>query len=333
VSGRTRVVLFAVGSVLFAYLVSRIGLGPLVHDAAMTGWMFVPILLLYGVTLACNTATWRLILAGEPRRPSFARLYGILVSGFALNFVTPMVNVGGEPFRIAAVAPWTGTRRAAGSVIMHTVLRTLSFLLTWLTALALGFVFLPHDLPIRAALVATTLVVVVLIFLLLSGHRRGALEKLLNLLHRVPGAGRLARALEPRREALVHIDAQLALFSSQHPARFWGGLSLEYAARAIYMAEYYLIGLSIGIPLGFAKAYLVGGLVSLIQNILFMIPFEVGAKEGSLYLLFGMVGLDPRLGVYTAIVTRVRDIVWIAAGLLLLGSAGRVPRARPGAAT
>jgi uncharacterized protein (TIRG00374 family) len=324
-SRRTQLVFFVVGSVLFCFLLSRIGLAALVRDAEKTGWMFVPILLLFGLGYACNTAAWRLTMVGEPRRPSFLRLYGILVSGFALNFVTPMVNVGGEPFRIAAVAPWTGMRRAAGSVIMHNVLRSLAFLLSWLTAVALGFVMLPRTPVIVVALAITALVGIALVALILTGHRRGALEKLLDLLHRLPGVRRLARGLEPRREVLAHVDAQLAQFSHEHPVEFWGALALEYLARAVYMAEYYLIGLSIGIPLGFVKAYMIGGLVSLIQTLLFMIPFEIGAKEGSLYVLFGMAGLDPRLGVYTAIVTRVRDLAWIAAGLLLLGTRRPTP--------
>ena len=77
-----------------------------VAEAVTTGWMFVPILLLYGVVYLCNAGAWMLIMADEPRRPSFWRLYMVTASGFALNFVTPVVNVGGEPFKIAAVAPW-----------------------------------------------------------------------------------------------------------------------------------------------------------------------------------------------------------------------------------
>jgi len=57
------------------------------------------------------------------------------------------------------------------------------------------------------------------------------------------------------------------------------------------------------------------------------VPFEAGTKEGSLYLLFRLLGLDPALGVYTAIVARLRDVVWIGAGLALVWLAGR--RAAP----
>ncbi|HZC79812.1 MAG TPA: lysylphosphatidylglycerol synthase domain-containing protein, partial [Ktedonobacterales bacterium] len=157
----------------------------------------------------------------------------------------------------------------------------------------------------------------------LTAHRHGMLARLLSALHRVPWCGRLARALEPRRALLVQMDDQIAQFYHQHPGRFARALALEYLSRCFYMGEYYLIALSIGLPIGYWKAYLIGGLASLAQNVLFVVPFEVGTKEGVLYLLFQLLGLDPRLGVYTAIVTRLRDLAWIGAGLLLVWSASR----------
>ena len=69
------------------------------------------------------------------------------------------------------------------------------------------------------------------------------------------------------------------------------------------------------------------GLTQLVQNVLFFVPFEVGSKEGALYLLFQMLGLDPALGVYTAIVSRVRDLIWIGAGIGLVWLGGRRPAA------
>src|SRR5439155_64662 len=109
------------------------------HDyAAQTGWMFLPILCLYGVVYACNTAAWWLIMADEPSRPPFWRTYAITTAGFALNFVTPMVNVGGEPFKIAAASRWLGVRRAAGSVVTYQMLHTLGMLLSFLTAIVPG---------------------------------------------------------------------------------------------------------------------------------------------------------------------------------------------------
>ncbi len=322
-SRKVQLLLFLCGSAIFVYLISRIGLAQLAADAAQTGWMFVPILLLYALVYLCNTAAWWLIMADEPSRPSFWRTFTITVSGFSLNFVTPMINVGGEPFKIAAVSSWLGLRRAAGAVILYQMLHTLGLLLTWLTALALALVLLPHEPVILGAVVAATAALSGLALLLFLGHRRGGLEKLLDVLHRVPVLHRLVRKLEPKREVLAQMDQQITQFYHRNPGRFFQALGFEFVSRCVFMLEIYLICLSIGLHVGYLKAFLLGGLSSFIQNVLFVFPFEVGTKEGSLYLLFRLLGLNPALGVYTAIADRLRDMAWIAFGLALIWVSGR----------
>ncbi|HZI21539.1 MAG TPA: lysylphosphatidylglycerol synthase domain-containing protein, partial [Gemmatimonadales bacterium] len=277
------------------------------------------------VVCACNAGAWRLIMAGEPHAPSFWRTWAITVSSFSLNFMTPLVNVGGEPFKIAAVAPWIGLRRAAGSALLFQMLHTFGLLLSFLTAAVLGLAFLPRTPAIVATLAVTVIVLTALILLLLTGHRRGGLERTLDLLHRTPLVRGLARWLEPRRPTLASLDAQITQFYHASPRRFFQALALEYASRCLFMVEYLLIALSVGLDIGYGRAYVIGGLTQLVQNVLFVVPFELGTKEGSLYLLFQLLGLDPALGVYTAIVSRVRDFAWIGAGIGLIWLSGRRP--------
>src|SRR3989449_9291094 len=248
------------------------------------------------------------------------------VASFWLTFLTPMVNVGGEPFKIAAVAPWLGVRRAAGSVVLYQMLHTFGMLLSFLTAVVLGAVFLPSTPALLAALGVTFAVLLALTLLLLTGHRRGLLEQALNLLHRVPLLDRVARRLEPKRATLALMDEQITDFFHRDPRRFVAALTLEYVSRCVFMAEYLLIALSVGLHIGYFRAYVIGGLTQLVQNVVFFVPFEVGSKEGTLYLLFQLLGLDPALGVYTAIVSRVRDLVWIGAGIGLVWPGRRACR-------
>src|SRR5207247_2118599 len=150
--------------------------------AEHTGCICVPILALYAVVYACDTSAWWLTMADERIRPPFWRAYAITVAGFSLNFVTPMVNVGGEPFKIAAAARWLGVRRAAGSVVIYQVLHTLGMLLSFLTAIVLGLLLLPPHPALRAGLVVAFVVLALLCWLLLTGHRRGVLESALDLI-------------------------------------------------------------------------------------------------------------------------------------------------------
>ena len=322
-SRKLQLLLFVGGSAIFAYLVTRIGVTRLLADAVRTGWLFVPIVLLYGVVCACNAGAWWLSMADEASRPPFWRAYAITVAGFSLNFMTPMVNVGGEPFKIAAVAPWLGLRRAVGSVVIYQMLHTLGMLLSFLTAVVLGALLLPPYPAMLASLALTFVVLAAFVLLLLTGHRHGGLERVLDLLHRIPLLDRLARRLEPKRATLAQMDEQITDFYHRRPRRFVQALALEYLSRSIFMIEYVLIAMGVGLNITFAQAYVIGGLTSLVQNAIFVVPFEVGTKEGSLYLVFQLLGLDPALGVYTAIVSRLRDLVWIGGGLALVWFSGR----------
>jgi len=331
VTRKLQLLLFVCGSAVFAYLVTRIGVAQLLADAVRTGWLFVPIVLLYGVVCACNAGAWWLSMADERSHPPFWRTYAITVAGFSLNFMTPMVNVGGEPFKIAAVAPWLGLRRAAGSVVIYQMVHTLGMLLSFITAVVLGALLLPPYPAILASLALAFVVLAALVWLLLTGHRHGGLERLLDWLHRVPLLDRAARRLEPKRASLAQMDEQITEFYHRRPQRFVQALALEYLSRSIFMIEYVLIAWGVGLNLGYAQAYVIGGLTSLIQNVIFVVPFEVGTKEGSLYVVFQLLGLDPALGVYTAIVSRLRDLVWIGGGLALVWFSGRRAQERAAA--
>ena len=328
-----RLALFLLGAGVFGYLVAQIGVGQLISDARRTGFTFVPILLVYALVYACSALAWRLTM-GDSDRPSFWRTYAVTISAGALNFLTPVVNAGGEPFRVAALAPWLGTRRAAGSVILHRLLHAFAYVLVWFTAIVLAFALLPRETPnvVLAILGVVGLLLLGILALILSAHRSGVLERLLNWMGRVPLIRPLAARLEPKRAMLMELDQQITEFYHRQPSRFVQAILLEYLGRCIFMVELVLIVVSLGFRLGYLRAFTIGGLEALAGNILFIVPFEIGAREGAYYLLFNLFGLDPQLGLYTSIVSRVRDFAWIAAGLLLIGAAGaQRPIAAPAA--
>ena len=318
-SRSVQIALFLLGASVFGYLVSRIGVGQLLTDAGRTGLMFVPIVLLYALVYACSALAWQLTME-DYKRPPYWRTYAILVSATALNFLTPVINAGGEPFRAVAVTPWLGRRRAAGSVILHRMLHSFTYVLVWFTAVVLAFALLPRPTP-DAVLVLLGVVgvgVLLIIALFFAAHRGGVFERLLNWTSGVPLVRLLAARLEPRRAMLIELDEQITSFYHRRPSRFVRAIVLEYLSRCIFMLEIVLIVASVGVRLGYLRAFTIGGLEAIVGNVLFMVPFEIGAREGAYYGLFQLFGLDPQLGLYTSIVGRVRDFVWIAAGLLLI---------------
>ena len=326
--------LFVLGATVFGYLVAQIGTTELTADAARTGWMFVPIVGLYALVYACSALAWQLTMAGDPQRPSYWRTYAVLISSGALNFLTPLINAGGEPYRAAAMAPWLGKRRAAGSVILHRMLHSFTYVLVWLTAVLLAFALLPKGThPIVWVLLVVVLVLILgILALFLFAHRRGVLERILNGMQRVPLISRLAVKLEPRRALFVELDQQIIDFYHRSPRRFVQAIALEYLSRCLFMVELVLIVASLGFGIDYLRAFSIGGLEAILSNALFFVPFEVGAREGAFFLLFKLFGMDPQVGLYASIVGRVRDFAWIAAGLILIwvtGSREAAPSAAP----
>jgi uncharacterized membrane protein YbhN (UPF0104 family) len=319
---RTRLVLSFAGTLILVFLIERIGPDAILDYARRTGWYALPIVLVFLPVYLCNAFAWHLVMAGSPSRPPFLRTFAVTVAGFAINYLTPVVSLGGEPFKVAAVTPWTGPSRAASSVIVFGMLHALSHLFIWLTAVVVAFVILPVDTIVTIALLGIGLVLLGLIAFVFGRHRHGILEDLLDILLRIPLLRRLAGPWEPKRPMLVRIDSQIGEFWLHDRSRFFAALASEYAGRAISVIEFWLILLSLGHAVGYFEAFLIGSFASLVLNLMFFIPFSLGAREGGVLAIVAALGMPAGAGVYASLVTRLRELAWIAIGLALIPLAG-----------
>ena len=69
----------------------------------------------------------------------------------------------------------------------------------------------------------------------------------------------------------------------------------------------------------FVDAVLVLAFSSLIGNLLFFFPMQLGAREGGLALIIKILGLSaPGIGLFTSFYTRIRELFWIFIGVGLV---------------
>lgn len=321
---RRRLALLAAGILVYALILWAVGLDTLAANLRQAGWTLLPVAGVYVLVYAFYNAAWLVLLLDEPRRPGFWASFAITTTAFGINYITPVVNAGGEPYRAAATAAWTGTRRATGATVLYYLLHALSSLALWLAALVAGLLVLPRTTWHLSGIVLLALGIVALATLVLSAHRRGMLEAVLNLLNRIPWLRWAGRRLELHRESLAEMDGQIRAFWHQHPGRFGSAFLLECGGRGVQVLEFWLICRGVGVPISYAEALCIGGLAALALNIFFFMPFELGSKEGSLIGIFLALGYTAPLAVYASVVSRLRELVWIGIGLALMSRGGPV---------
>ena len=321
------------GTVLLVLLLHHVGLDFLLDNVRRTGWMLAPIGAVYAGVYACNALACWLVMADLPGRPPYGKTLLIMVSGFALSSVTPFVQLGGEPYKVGALSPWLGTQRATGTVLSYYMLNTLSNLLTWLVAIAAVLALFRPAAPTALGLAALAAALLLLLVFVFSRHRAGVFGAGLRLLGRLPLLRRLGPLVERRRDALLQLDEQIVGFYRRSPRRFALALAIDFAGRTVGMLEYYLIARSVGVPISFVQAFVMGSFLTLGLNVLFFMPFDLGSREGGTALIFGTLGLPSSLGLYAGIVTRLRWALWAAIGLALMWGVGRREQVSPAVTT
>lgn len=322
---RVRNILFCVGlaAVIVMLLTFDVSWSALWTDILRAGYWLVAIVVLWVVLYAMNTVTWRIILGESGEVPiGFLRLMKITVSGFALNYATPVGLLGGEPYKIMELTPYVGVQRATSSVVLFAMMHIFSHFWYWLTAVVLWLVLKPLGGGMALVLVVTTLFCLAAIYLFLRGYRYGLMVRLIRWLTKVPGLrGWSTRFSERHDEDLHRIDDQIAQLHSQSRVTFYASLLLEYVGRMLQSLEVMFLLVLMGSLLSwstYADSVLILAFTSLLANLVFFIPLQLGGREGGFALSTGVLGLSGGTGLFISIIIRVRELFFTGLGVMMI---------------
>lgn len=317
-----RIGAFLLGASVLGFLIIHSGPALLWHTLSSSLWVVGPLVVLWSLVYACNARAWQLLIPSRPRQFTFWRAYLLSISSFAMNYATPVFSLGGEPFKATGAAPLLGKHRAMGSVVGFRFLHAISHIIVFLSAIIPAAILLPHTIVILSVLAIAALAFTLAATFLLSQHRDGIFERGVALLGRLGPLRRLARRLEEHRGILQELDDELTAIHAA-PGKFKWALATEVAGRILSTLEYTIIFYALGLGLDMPRAFVVANISSLFTNLLFFLPFEMGSKEGGAFVVFAWLGLDPKLGTSAALLSRVRELAWMAIGLaalLLIGN-------------
>lgn len=268
-----------------------------------------------------NAWAWYIIIRdGKKGSPiPFWKVYKLTISGFALNYATPVGLMGGEPYRIMELTPYVGASKATSSVILYVMMHIFSHFCFWLFSILLYLALYPVDTFLLIVFGLVGFFCSLAIYFFMKGYKNGMAVRTLRLLGHVPFAKKWARRFaEEKQEALQRVDSQIAELHKQRKTTFYASLGLEFLARIVGCLEVYFILNVLTDDVSFIACILIMAFTSLFANIFFFSPMQLGAREGGFALSASGLSIPSAFGVYTSLITRVRELVWIIIGVLLM---------------
>jgi uncharacterized protein (TIRG00374 family) len=317
-STRTNIGFFAAGFVVFCYLVYRFGPGQIVANVGRAGWSLVWIALVWLGIYILNTIAWRLVLGADAGKIGLSRLFMVTVSGFVINYITPFIALGGEPYKIRSLAGILGGPQSLSAVVLYRMVHLLGHMFLLLAGIALAMLVLPLPLSVQIVCAISGVAIAGIILLTLSGHRGGIFARLQRVLARVVRSGKFRERLRAFEGSADEMDEVITRVYHHHRGKFVLAILSEFLSRVLMGIEVYLILAGIGIGTSIPEALFLYVTYSIMINVLFFIPLNLGAREGGLALGLGSLALPPLLGVYLGVVMRIREFVWILIGLLFI---------------
>ena len=224
----------AVVVMLFTFDVSFVELW---EHLCHAGYWLIPIIGVWFLVYGLNAMAWQATIEGNlgGKMPvSFWRIYRLTITGYALNYATPVGGLGGEPYRIMELSKAIDKEHATSSVILYAMMHFFAHFWFWFISI---FIYLAlaavGDLPINTFI--GTVLGIIVVFCLLAfylfskGYRNGLVKYVLGIVSRIPGLKRWTLRFWARHsEAIENIDKQIASLHGQNKRAFYMSLILEY---------------------------------------------------------------------------------------------------------
>lgn len=307
-----RALLLALGLGLLIRLSWQIGLEEILVHLRPLGWTVTLAVLPYLLVLGLDSLGWRYAFE-RPIPLGLAQLTGFHIIGKAVNLITPLAPIGGEPLK-AYLLRARGLPLAEGlaSVVVSRTLATIAQGLFVTGVAGLAFFALDLPAPLMKAVLGAGLAVGVLVGAFLLALTHGLFARLIGIVQR----GWLA--LSSLQEGARDLDRRIACYYRHRFGRLSVALTFHLLSWLAEALEVYVLLMLLGLPQSLLLAVALAAFSSVVRAASFMIPASLGVQEGGNVLLFAGLGLTPGAAMAFSILRRLREAVWSVVGFLLL---------------
>lgn len=315
-----KLIFMVLGIFTLGYMVYKLGLTEIINDIEKTGFWFFPIIGSWLLIYILNALAFRQIIQ-DPALPhsdlSFVKVLRLTVTGYAINYITPFVALGGEPYRIMELKKTLGIHKATSSVLLYGMMHIFSHIIFWLLSIFLILAVIPLDKTLLVACVIAFFLGLAITFWFLRIYKKGFTVSTFKMLQKVPFIkGKATAFLREKSDSLHEVDDQIRILYAERKSRFLKSLAYEILARIVTCAEIYFTAIAVGLNMSIMEALIISSASSLFANIIFFFPMQLGVREGGLALALRSVGLPAEAGIFIGIIMRIREIVWITLGFI-----------------
>lgn len=313
---------FIIGAVVLFWMAYNIGLDNIWQNIKNTGWWFVAIIGIWTLVYFFNAISFHIILYnGESgSNVPFLQKFKLIISGFAINSMTPFGLLGGEPYKVIELKPDLGIDKATSGVLLSTMMHFLAHFLFWIASVPVFIFVVPViSLPVKIILWVVVLGSLLLIYWAFTVFRAGLINQALSVTSRIPFLKKKIKKYSiVHAERIEEMDRLTAELFINRKKDFFLALSCEVVARFISCVEIVFMAIPLGYDLSFFQAFIVASFSSLFANILFFSPMQLGTREGGFGIAFSMLTIPLGVGVYVGLITRIREMFWIFIGVVLM---------------
>ncbi|MBI4507998.1 MAG: flippase-like domain-containing protein [Deltaproteobacteria bacterium] len=331
---RWNLLFLAIGMAALCGMVAHIGATMLTQGLLRVGWGFLALCALHFSAIALDACNLRFCAGESGARVPALQFIRANLAGHAINSATPFGQLG-ELTKYSLLSEHVPEEDAAATMVLSNLVRLVATclllgigqpLVTLVLGLESSVSTLIHASSALFLVIAMGTVVVV----------RGGVGRLPFELAKRLGIPsdqvERARAFWSRVESLARRGAR------NRRQMVYAGAMVACSA-ACDLAEVTVILWLLGVEHGPSVALLAMGNAQIVSWLTGFVPLGAGTAEAGAYVFFRALGLPPNIGVLLELVKKVRRVVFVGLGVVVLGNqafrqhlGGRIPAPEPAVA-
>jgi len=306
-----------IGLAIFAYTIEKFGGLELVFNKLKyMKYYYVLIVINSFCWMLFYTEAWRFLFGEVKKKIKFVSLLRVKLSGEAINLMTPLGFIAGDPIRVLLIRKIVGSDARLRTVVVDRALHSIAAQVFNLIAICVLFtqsINFPLWLNIFLVSLYTFLcfILISLVVSMLSGKGFGFLEPIFKFIN-------FSKRLPKVNNKLLELKEDLLYYRDRSKKPIFQALGLHFLGRILGAIEILIALYCFEGHVNLVFAVILTALTSFFTFSFGFIPGALGVLETLYASFFHLYGYDPDVGITIQIVRRLRVLFWIAVGILVI---------------